>query len=120
MLAVPIILVMGGYWILYSGVKGGSLLDAYRCTPAQQQTPIAERSAPGSIVRVPSVPGNIGTIQERPAPRSIPIPGFAVPNTGFPIGQIRQPQPVSQPRLNLWGGIVDFARWTGGLIGLHF
>lgn len=51
MLAIPIVLVLAGYWVMYSGVKKVTLLDAWRCTATPAKTPVGD---PGSVSRSPS------------------------------------------------------------------
>lgn len=38
MIAVPIAVVLFGYWVLYAGLKRASLADSWNCVPQQRQT----------------------------------------------------------------------------------
>ena len=49
MIAVPIAVVLFGYWVLYSGIKRVSLADAWNCVPQQQQTASDQSGRSGSI-----------------------------------------------------------------------
>ena len=52
MLVVPIVLVLAGYWVAYSGVKHVTLLDAWRCTATPAKTPVGD---PGGIQKSPPI-----------------------------------------------------------------
>jgi hypothetical protein len=59
-LALPIVFVLAGYWVMYAGVKRVTLLDAWRCTAQAGQTPVGEAGSPtgppGSVNRSPAPP----------------------------------------------------------------
>ena len=74
MIAVPIAVVLFGYWVLYAGIKRVSLVDAYRCTAQQQQT-AGDQSGrqPGDIRIGPAVISTDCTV--RKGDTKMPIPG---------------------------------------------
>jgi hypothetical protein len=55
--AVPILMILAGYWIMVAGVKRVTLADAWNGTYVVGQTPVSEGPAPGSITRRPLAPG---------------------------------------------------------------
>ncbi len=78
MIAVPIALVLFGYWMLYAGVKRASLADAWNCAPQQGATQGNQSGRPGSIsVTVPG--GTKLTVTTdctvRRGDTKLPIPG---------------------------------------------
>ncbi len=100
--AVPIALVLFGYWAMYAGVKGVSMVDAYRCAPQQQQTP-GDQS--GQVVFGPGGPV-IGTISKDCKPQAgdtilPPLPWDKGKHLIWRVG----------PRGGVWGQV------TGSLVG---
>jgi hypothetical protein len=77
-IAIPIALGLFGYWVLYAGLKGSTLADAYACRAQQQQTP-TNQGGPGTI-NVTPVPGGptLGIATDctiRAGDTKLPIPG---------------------------------------------
>ena len=74
MIAVPIAVVLFGYWVLYAGIKRVSLADAWNCAPQQQQT-AGDQSGrqPGDIRIGPAVISTDCTV--RKGDTKMPIPG---------------------------------------------
>lgn len=80
MIAVPIGLALFGYWVLYAGLKGTSLADAYRCASQQRQTPGDQSGrqgfvqlGPGTVKVGPAVVTTDCTV--RKGDTKLPIPG---------------------------------------------
>lgn len=51
MIAVPIALVLFGYWVLYAGVKRVSLADAWACKPSAVGQTQTSQAGPGISVQ---------------------------------------------------------------------
>lgn len=76
MIAFPILLVLGGYWVLYAGIKRQSLGAAWNCA-AQSQATAGDQS--GSITVQPVTGGpTLGVTTDcRPQPGDTKLPaGF--------------------------------------------
>jgi hypothetical protein len=102
-IAIPIALVLAGYWVLYAGVKQVTLGDAFACAAQVQQTPVSEaqRAVTG---------GALGAVLTTPQGRAAA--------TGGIVAALRECKP-RQGDLRLPGGLLyrPYAPGTLGFLG---
>lgn len=110
--AVPFIVIVLGYWVMYSGVKRVSMLDAWNCKGQISQTPVNE---PGSI----SV-SSAGSPQAKANPQPVAKAQPAADPCALRGGDFKISIPFTT-RYYIWrpqtGATGAGAVITGGLVG---